>query len=89
LVAVAVLASVGNIKSYATETSNYSIAVELARTAKVNALIDKINALDGYIEKYILETGDITPTKDEINAYFDLTDKAKKKLKAHMVSLVV
>ena len=76
LVAVAVLASVGSAKLHATETNNYSIAVELARTAKVNALIDKINALDGYIEKYVLETGDITPTKDEINAYFDLTNKA-------------
>jgi len=52
----------------------YSVTLELARSAKVDKTIQNINELVSFTQEYILETGDITPTKEELSSYFKLSD---------------
>lgn len=60
------------INLYANEQSNYSVAVELARAEKVDALVSKTNSLKEYLQLYSFNTGDSSPTISEMNNYAGL-----------------
>jgi hypothetical protein len=54
-------------------SSNYDMAVELARAKAVDKLVERVNQLNERTKQYILNTGDITPTIDEIDEYFGIS----------------
>ena len=56
---------------YAT-SANSDLSVEIVRMQTLNGLIDKINLLHQTAEKYILQTGDLSPTVDKIDSLFGI-----------------
>jgi len=46
----------------------------MARSAKVDKTIENINEIASLTNEYILETADISPTKDKIKSYFNTSD---------------
>uniref|UniRef100_UPI002B245C85 hypothetical protein n=1 Tax=Aliarcobacter butzleri TaxID=28197 RepID=UPI002B245C85 len=53
----------------ATEHSNYSVAVELARAKKVDLLVERINELNSAFKLYVYNTGDINANITKINQW--------------------
>ena len=89
LVVTAMLLTTVNTSLFASDTNNYSVAIEMARTAKAEALIDKVNSLRNSVIAYSIQIGDIAPTKTKVNAYFGLTDEAWKNYNGDPMTLNV
>ena len=51
-------------------SGNYDIAIELARSNKVDKTIKNINEIVELTNSYILKTGDLTVTKEKLENYF-------------------
>jgi hypothetical protein len=56
--------------------NNFEKSMQIARTDKVDRHIDQTMALHEFISRYINTTGDLTPTKAEINAKYNLPDSS-------------
>lgn len=52
--------------------SGFDIALELSRSEGVKAMVNKENSIIDYTQRYIMETGDITPTTAEIQSRYSL-----------------
>lgn len=77
----------GTSSLQAEQITNYSIAVELARSEKVDSLVKKINDLYSYIQFYSYQTGDSTPTIGEINTYSSLDIGAWENFNGNSMSI--
>lgn len=64
--------------AFASMSSDYDVSLEMARTKNVDSLTKRINEQYEYVTQYVSDTGDVTPTKAEINSYFSLTDATWK-----------
>lgn len=63
---------------------NFDLTLKLARVQKAESIANKVVILNEYISRYMLETGDLAPTKEKINNHFSLTDVNWKGYSASM-----
>ena len=77
---VASMAAVGGVESnlHADLNNNMQLALEIARSKKIDKAIDRVSALYDYINLYILQTGDINPTKEKITDTYHLSSASWK-----------
>jgi hypothetical protein len=69
-------------------STNYSVAVEMARAEKADKLVAKVNDLYDYVLLYIYKTGDLTPTINEVNLYTGLDSSAWKNFNGDALTLI-
>lgn len=70
LSSITCLVLLGTNTLYAKDASDFDISLEIAKTKKVDRLVNRMSSISKYVEQYILLTGDLTPTVQEMNDYF-------------------
>jgi hypothetical protein len=64
----------GDFTPLKAKENNLQIALELARSSKIDKTIERVNTIYDYINLYILQTGDKAVTRDKLDDAFGLTN---------------
>ena len=59
--------------AFASQKSGYNAVLELALSKKINSVIQRVNSINKYINRYIIETAKI-PTKNDLKTKYSLSN---------------